>query len=521
MSAEIDIKELTGRLKERQEKARLGGGKERVDQQHAAGKLTARERIERLCDAGTFVELGLLARHRCTDFEMDKRELPADGVVTGYGLVNGRLVFIFSQDFTVMGGSVGRVHAEKICKIMDMALEAGAPIIGLNDSAGARIQEGVDALSGYGNIFFRNVKASGVVPQISAVMGPCAGGAVYSPALTDFIFMVKGTGQMFITGPDVTRAVTGQSVTMQDLGGATVHGETSGVADVVAENDEECLQKIKALLQHLPSNSSEPPPTATRRDDPRLEDEALANIIPTNPRRVYDMHEVIARVVDDGEFFEVKADFGKSVLTGFARLGGSTVGLVASQTKFLSGALDINASDKAAKFVRFCDSFNIPLVTLMDVPGFLPGIQQEHGGIIRHGAKMLYAYAEATVPKITVIVRKAYGGAYLAMCSKDLGADMVFALPTAEIAVMGPEGAVDIIHRREISSSSDPEGTRRQKIAEYREKFANPYNAAARGFVDDVISPQEIRPRLISALRALSKKKPLVGAPRKHGNTPL
>jgi len=521
MSSEIDVKEITQRLREREEKARLGGGKERIDQQHAAGKLTARERIERLCDAGTFVELGLLARHRCTDFEMDKRELPADGVVTGYGLVDGRLVFVFSQDFTVMGGSVGRVHAEKICKIMDMALEAGAPVIGLNDSAGARIQEGVDALSGYGNIFFRNVKASGIVPQISAIMGPCAGGAVYSPALTDFIFMVKGTSQMFITGPDVTRIVTGQSITMQELGGALVHSDVSGVADVVAENDEDCLQKIKALLQYLPSNSSEQPPVASKKDDASREDEALTNMIPTNPRKVYDMHNVVAHVFDYGEFFEIKAGFGRSVLTGFARLDGSTVGIVASQTRFLAGVLDINSSDKAAKFVRFCDSFNIPIITFVDVPGFMPGLQQEHGGIIRHGAKMLFAYAEATVPKITVIMRKAYGGAYLAMCSKDLGADIVYALPTAEIAVMGPESAVDIIYRREISSASDPENVRRQRIEEYREKFANPYQAAARGYVDLVISPQEIRPRLISALRALSKKKVPASAPRKHGNIPL
>jgi len=521
MVSEIDIRELTRKLREKQEAVRLGGGKERIDQQHAAGKLTARERVERLCDPDTFVELGLLVRHRCTDFGMDQRELPADAVVTGYGLVNGRLVFLFSQDFTVMGGSVGRVHAEKICKIMEMALEVGAPIVGLNDSAGARIQEGVDSLSGYGNIFFRNVRASGVVPQISAVMGPCAGGAVYSPALTDFVFIVKGTSQMFVTGPDVTRAVTGETVTMEELGGATIHGDVSGVADIVAENDDECLQKIKALLQYLPTNSSELPPVASQKDDPNRADEALADIIPTNPRKAYDMRSVIAHVVDYGEFFEVKPGFAKNILTGFARLDGNAAGIVASQPRFLSGVLDIDASDKAAKFIRFCDSFNIPLISLVDVPGFMPGTQQEHGGIIRHGAKMLFAFSEATVPKITVIVRKAYGGAYIAMCSKDLGADFVFALPTAEIAVMGPEGAVGIVFRREIGASSDPEGARRQKIEEYREKFANPFHAAARGYVDSVISPQEIRPKLISTLRMLSKKRTPPGLQRKHGNTPL
>lgn len=518
----ISMGEKIQQLRERFEKVRLGGGTSLIERQHAAGKLTARERVRTLCDEGSFTELGALVEHQCTDFGMEGREAPADGVVTGYGRVDGRLVFVYAQDFTVIGGSVGMAHAEKICKVIEMALEVGAPLIGLNDSAGARIQEGVDSLSGYGQIFYRNVAASGTVPQITAIMGPCAGGAVYSPALTDFVIVVNGTGYMFVTGPDVTRAATGREVTMEELGGADVHTKVSGVADFLVENDEECLQTIKRLLSYLPSNSQESPPQTPSNDDPDLVDDEIERLIPTNPRRAYDMRHVITRVVDGGEFFEVKRRFAPNILTGFTRLDGMAVGMVANQPRFLAGCLDIDASDKAARFIRFCDAFNIPLISLVDVPGFLPGVQQEHGGIIRHGAKMLYAYSEATVPKITLIMRKAYGGAYLAMCSRDLQADVVFALPTAEIAVMGPEGAVEFIYRRELASQECAEEARRRRIEEYREKFANPYRAAARGYVDAVIEPREIRPRFIGALRMLAGKRRMRGEVcGKHSNMPM
>ncbi len=512
----------TRELRARVAKIQLGGGADKIEKQHKSGKLTARERIERLCDKGSFTEIDMMVEHRCTDYDMDKKEVPADGVVTGYGRIGGRTVFLFAQDFTVIGGSVGRAHAEKICKIIDMALNVGAPVVGLNDSAGARIQEGVDALSGYGQIFYRNVAASGIIPQITAIMGPCAGGAVYSPALTDFIFIVRGTGQMFITGPDVTKAATGRDVKIDDLGGAVIHAKTSGVADFIAQNDVECLQEIRRLLEYMPLNNTEIPPVLPNEDDPNRVDDSLTDMISENPKRAYDMRTVIERVVDFGSLFEVKQEFAPNIITGFARLEGRTVGVVASQPKFLAGCLDINASDKAARFVRFCDAFNIPLVTFVDVPGFLPGVQQEQGGIIRHGAKLLYAYSEATVPKVTVVMRKAYGGAYLAMCSKDLGADIVFALPTAEVAVMGPEGAVGFIHRQELASSENPEELRSRMVEEYRQLFANPYRAAARGYVDAVVEPREIRPRLVEALRMLSSKRREGKGPwRKHGNTPL
>jgi len=451
---------------------------------------------------------------------MEKREVPAEGVVTGYGTIDGRRVYIFAQDFTVIGGTLGEMHGKKICKVMDMAMKAGAPIIGINDSGGARIQEGVDALAGYGEIFYRNTLASGVIPQITIVVGPCAGGAVYSPAITDFIFMVKDVSLMFITGPKVVKAVMGEDVTVEQLGGAEVHSQVSGTAHFIADNEEECMQIVKKLLSYLPPNNSEYPPTVDTGDDPNRMDESLADIIPTDPRKPYDMHDVIARVVDKGEFLEVFPHFAQNMITAFARLNGQTVGLLANQPKMLAGCLDINASDKAARFIRFCDDFNIPLVTLVDVPGYLPGTAQEHGGIIRHGAKMLFAYSEATVPKLTVILRKAYGGAYIGMCSRHLGADQVFAWPTAEIAVMGPEGAVEIVFKKEIEEAEKPEEAMQRKIQEYREKFANPYVAAARGYIDAVIDPRETRPQLIKALEATEGKRE-ARPQKKHGNIPL
>ncbi|SDF20595.1 methylmalonyl-CoA decarboxylase subunit alpha [Sporolituus thermophilus] len=506
------VQEKIQDLKKRQEKVKLGGGQKRIEKQHASGKLTARERIEKLLDPGSFVELDQFVRHRCTNFGMEKEEAPGEGVVTGYGTIDGRLVYVFAQDFTVVGGSLGEMHAAKIVKVQELAMKMGAPLIGLNDSGGARIQEAVDALSGYGKIFFRNTLASGVIPQISVIMGPCAGGAVYSPALTDFIFMVKNTSQMFITGPQVIKSVTAEEVTAEELGGAMTHNSVSGVAHFAAENDEDCLRQIRYLLSFLPSNNLEEPPVVDTGDDPNRMDESLNSLLPDNPNQPYNMKDVISRIVDNGEFYEVHAHYAQNIITCFARFDGQTVGIIANQPSVMAGCLDINASDKAARFIRFCDAFNIPLVNLVDVPGFLPGTGQEYGGIIRHGAKMLYAYSEATVPKVTVITRKAYGGSYLAMCSQDLGADQVLAWPTAEIAVMGPAGAANIIFR------GDPDA--KAKTEKYVEEFATPYKAAERGFVDMVIEPMETRPRIITALNMLATKREARPA-KKHGNIPL
>jgi acetyl-CoA carboxylase carboxyltransferase component len=503
---------MTKDLREREEKIKLGGGEDQIEKQHSAGKLTARERIEKLLDSNSFVEVNMFAKHRCTEFDMENKELPADGVVTGYGRIDGRLVFVFSQDFTVMGGSIGEMHAKKICDVIDLAVKTGAPLIGLYDSGGARVQEGIDALSGCGQIFYKNVIASGRIPQISAIMGPCAGAAAYSPALTDFIFMVKDTSYMFLTGPQVIKTYTGEDVAFDKLGGADIHTKVSGVADFVAENDEACLQKIRELLGFLPSNCFEYPAFVETGDNSI--EESTIDIDLTNHRKPYDMHEIIKPVVDNGYFFEIKQNFAQNILVGFSRLGGRTIGIVANQPNVLAGSLDADSSNKAARFIRFCDSFNIPIVTFVDVPGFLPGIQQEHLGVIKYGAKMLFAYSEATVPKITIIIRKAYGGAFLAMCSKDLGADQVFALPTAEIAVMGYEGAVNIIFKRE------GEEMRKQKIDEYRNKFANPYFAASKGHIDAVIELREIRSRLIGTLQMLSNKIE-ERSQKKHGIVPL
>jgi acetyl-CoA carboxylase carboxyltransferase component len=507
-------------LRELKEQAKLGGGPERIERQHRRGKLTARERLDLLLDENSFHELDLFVTHRCTDFEMEKRRILGDGVVTGYGTIDGRLVFVFSQDFTVFGGSLGLAHAEKICKIMDLAVKNGAPVIGLNDSGGARIQEGVVSLGGYADIFLRNVLASGVIPQVSAVMGPCAGGAVYSPAMTDFILMVKATSYMFVTGPDVVRTVTHEDVTFGELGGAMVHNTTSGVAHFATDSEEECLHLIRRLLSYIPQNNLEDPPYVEPTDDPLRMDEALDTIVPDSPTKPYDIKEVIRWVVDDGEFLEVQAHYAQNIVVGFARLNGRSVGLVAQQPAVLAGCLDINSSDKAARFVRFCDCFNIPLITFEDVPGFLPGVAQEHGGIIRHGAKLLYAYCEATVPKITVVTRKAYGGAYDVMSSKHVRGDINYAWPTAEVAVMGPDGAVNIIFRKELAEAEDPEVARARRVQEYREKFAHPYVAASWGYIDDVIEPRETRPRLISALEMLQNKRDS-NPPKKHGNIPL
>ncbi|OYT15668.1 MAG: methylmalonyl-CoA carboxyltransferase [Bacteroidetes bacterium 4572_77] len=506
-------------LRERKEKILLGGGEKRIEKQHAKGKLTARERINLLFDEGSFVEIDAFVKHRCTNFGMEKVDAPAEGVVTGYGKVDGRLVYAYSQDFTVVGGSLGEMHAAKICKVLDNAMKVGAPVVGINDSGGARIQEAVDALSGYGKIFYRNTLASGVIPQITAIMGPCAGGAVYSPALTDFTFMVDKTSQMFITGPQVIKTVTGEEVSAEALGGAMTHNRTSGVAHFVSSNDEECISEIRRLIAFLPSNNME---TAPRFDGGEINVtiEELNSIIPDSPNKPYDMHEVIKLIVDNADFFEYQPYFAQNIITGFARINGESVGIIANQPKVLAGCLDINASDKAARFVRTCDAFNIPLLNIVDVPGFLPGTSQEYGGIIRHGAKMLYAYSEATVPKISLIVRKAYGGSYLAMCSKDLGADIVLAWPSAEIAVMGPQGAANIIFRKEISSADDPVAMRSKMIDDYTNEFATPYKAAERGFVDDVIEPSTTRPRLIDAFDMLRSKR-VEMPPKKHGNIPL
>lgn len=494
------------------ERIHMGGGQARIDSQHKKGKMTARERLAKLFDDGSFVEIGALVKHRCVNFGQDKKDLPGEGVVTGYGTVDGKLVYAFAQDFTVEGGSLGEMHASKIVRVLQLSLKMGAPCVGLCDSGGARIQEAVDALAGYGRIFFENTIASGVVPQISAIMGPSAGGAVYSPALTDFIYMVKNTSQMFITGPAVVKSVTGEDVTAEQLGGAMTHNSVSGVAHFIAENDEDCLGQIRYLLSFLPSNNMEEAPIVDTGDDPMRMDEALDTLLPDNSNAAYDMYDVIRMIVDNGEYYDVLQHYAKNIITCFARFDGQTVGIIANQPKFMAGCLDINASDKSSRFIRFCDAFNIPVVNLVDVPGFLPGVQQEYGGIIRHGAKMLFAYSEATVPKITVITRKAYGGSYLAMCSQDLGADQVFAWPTAEIAVMGPAGAANIIFRK------DPD--KDQKTAEYVEEFATPYKAAERGFVDAVIEPKQTRPYIINALAMLASKREARPA-KKHANIPL
>jgi len=508
------------KLEQLRQEALLGGGLKRIEQQHQKGKYTARERLDLLLDPGTFEEVDAFVTHRSTDFGLDKQRILGDGVVTGYGRMDGRLVFVFAQDFTVFGGSLSEAHAAKICKIMDMATKVGAPIIGLNDSGGARIQEGVISLDGYAQVFARNVLTSGVVPQISVIMGPCAGGAVYSPALTDFIFMVKGTSHMFITGPDVIKAVTHEDVTFEQLGGAMTHNSISGVAHFAASNEEECLHLVRQLLSYIPSNNVEDPPRVAPTDAPMRMDEELNSIVPEDPGRPYDMKEVIRHVFDNGEFFEVQEHYAKNIVVGFARLNGRSVGIVAQQPDVLAGVLDINASVKGARFVRFCDCFNIPNITFEDVPGFLPGVQQEYGGIIKHGAKLLYAYCEATVPKITVITRKAYGGAYCVMNSRSIRGDVHYAWPTAEIAVMGPDGAVNILFGREIAAAPDPAAKRQQLIAEYTEKLANPYVAAARGLIDAVIEPYETRPKLVAALEMLANKRDTNPA-KKHGNIPL
>ena len=507
-------------LQYRRSQIEKGGGEAKIKKQHEANKLTARERICKLLDEGSFVEIDAFVTHRCADFGMDCVEAPGEGVVTGYGTVDGRLTYVYAQDFTVIGGSLGEMHAKKICKVMDMAAKMGAPIIGMNDSGGARIQEGIDALSGFGEIFFRNTRNSGVIPQISVIMGPCAGGAVYSPAITDFIFMVDKTSQMFITGPQVIKSVTGEDVTADDLGGSKVHAEKSGVAHFTAASDEECIAQIRKLLSFLPSNNLEGTPVSEVTDEINRVSEALTTIVPDEPTKAYDVKNVITQIADNGDFFEVQKDFAQNIVVGFVKMNGISVGIVANQPKVMAGSLDINSSDKAARFIRFCDSFNIPLVTLTDVPGYFPGVDQEQGGIIRHGAKLLYAYSEATVPKINVILRKAYGGAYIAMSSKHVGADMVMAWPTAEIAVMGPEGAANIIFKKDIANSADPINTRAEKIQEYRNRFASPYVAAARGYVDDVIEPDSTRPRIIAALEMLMSKRDSLPA-KKHGNLPV
>lgn len=502
------------------QKARMGGGEKRIEKQHQKGKLTARERIETLLDDGSFVEIDRFVIHQCHDFGMERSRVLGDGVVTGYGTIDSRLVYVFAQDFTVFGGSLGEMHARKICKIMDLALKTGAPIIGLNDSGGARIQEGVSSLGGYAEIFWRNVMASGVIPQISAIMGPCAGGAVYSPAMTDFILMVDQISHMFITGPEVIKTVTKEDVTFETLGGAQTHSRRSGVAHFSCKNEQACFDTIRTLLGFIPQNNMEDPPRQPCDDDPVRMDAELNTIVPGNPEKPYDMKEVILKIVDKDTFLEIHEDFAMNIIVGFARLNGYAVGIVANQPQVLAGVLDISASEKGARFVRFCDAFNIPLLTFVDVPGFLPGTDQEWGGIIKHGAQLLYAFCEATVPKITVITRKAYGGAYDVMNSKHVRADFNLAWPTAEIAVMGPQGAVNIIFRDEVSQAKDPRTAMDTRVTEYRAKFANPYIAAEKGYIDDVCEPRETRPRLISALRMLETKRQSL-PPKKHGNIPL
>jgi propionyl-CoA carboxylase beta chain len=516
----MSLEQRLEELRSRNEAAELAGGRDRVERQHKAGKKTARERLELLLDKGSFAEMDRLVMHQSRDFGMDAQRVPGDGVVTGSGRIHGRPVFVFAQDFTVFGGSLSEAYARKICKIMDLALKAGVPVIGLNDSGGARIQEGVVSLAGYADIFLRNTLASGVIPQISAIMGPCAGGAVYSPAITDFVFMVKHSSYMFVTGPDVIKAVTHEEVSFEDLGGAEAHGTRSGVAHFAAEGEDECLALIRELMTFLPQNNLEDPPVRQTLDPPDRVDEELQTAVPDQPNKPYDIKDIVRPVLDDRYFFEVQADYAPNIVIGFGRLNGRPVGVVANQPAHLAGCLDISASLKAARFVRFCDCFNVPLVTFEDVPGFLPGTAQEHGGIIKHGAKLLFAYCEATVPKLTVITRKAYGGAYCVMSSKHIRGDANFAYPTAEIAVMGPDAAVNILFKREMDGAADPVALKDEKTREYRERFANPYAAAERGYVDEVIEPRDTRRRLIQALEVLHTKRDQ-NPPKKHGNIPL
>ena len=516
MEMDDKIKEL----EKRNQEADLGGGPDRIEQQHNKGKMTARERIEYFLDKGSFEELDKFVIHRCHDFGMEDKRFPGDGVVTGYGTVNGRKIFVYAQDFTVLGGSLSETVGKKICKVQDMAVKAGAPIVGLNDSGGARIQEGVASLAGYGEIFRRNVHASGVVPQISVIMGPCAGGAVYSPALTDFIFMVKKSSNMFITGPQVIKAVTSEEVSAEELGGAMTQNTKSGVAHFAEDSDKDALDRVKELLGYLPQNFRETTPVAECSDDPARTDKSLNDIVPPNPRLPYDILAIIRPVLDDQQFLEVHQHYAKNMVVGFGRLNGLSVGIIANQPRFLAGCLDIDASMKCARFVRTCDAFNIPLITFVDVPGYLPGVNQEYGGIIKHGAKIIYAYCEATVPKITVIARKAYGGAYIAMSSKHFEADINYAYPSAEIAVMGPEGACNIVFRKEIAEADDPEATRKKMVEEYRDNFASPFKAAELGYIDHIILPENTRPRLIKALMMLRNKR-VTGPEKRHGNSPL
>jgi acetyl-CoA carboxylase carboxyltransferase component len=514
------VAERLRELKEKEAQIKGMGGAKAVEKQHLSGKLTARERLDLFFDPGTFRETDIFVSHRCVNFGMEAVEIPADGVVTGFGKVNGRIVYAFAQDFTSRAGSLGEMHSKKICKVMDLALKAGAPFVGFNDSGGARIQEGVDSLSAYGQIFYRNAIASGVIPQISAIMGPTAGGAVYSPAMTDFIFMVQNTSYMFITGPDVIKSVTGEEISFEDLGGAMTHNTKSGVAHFACESDADAIGEIKRLLSFLPNNNLEDPPVVPCDDPATREEPALDVIVPDSPRASYDMHAVIKAIVDDGDVFEPHAHYAQNIITALARLSGRPVGIIANQPQVLAGCLDVDAADKATRFIRFCDAFNVPLLTIADVPGYLPGSEQEWRGIIRHGAKLLWCYSEATVPKLTLITRKDYGGSYLAMCSRDLGADMVFAWPSAEIAVMGASGAANVIFRKEIKAAPDPAAKRQEIIENYENLLYNPYIAASRGFVDQVILPRETRPRLIEALEALSGKREVL-PPKKHGNIPV
>ncbi len=516
----MSTNEKIRQLQEKKEKIRIGGGQKGIEKQHTNGKYTARERIDMLLDPDSFQELSMFVANRSTDLGMADKEVPGEGVVVGYGTINNRLVYVFSQDFTVMGGSLGEAHAQKIVKVMDLALKNGAPLIGVNDSGGARIQEGVDALNGYGNIFFRNTISSGVIPQISVILGPSAGGAVYSPAITDFIFMVNGISKMFITGPSVIKAVTGEEISDEALGGAVTHNRLSGNAHFMAQTEEECFAMIRALIDYIPSNNQEEAPRYENLDSPGRKTPELMDIVPAGAKQAYDMLDVIHSIVDADSFMEVHPHYAENITVGFGRLNGRTIGIIANNPKFIAGCLDINASDKAARFIRFCDAFNIPLLTLVDTPGYLPGTEQEYGGIIRHGAKLLYAYSEATVPKMTLIVRKAYGGAYLGMCSQSLGADIVYAWPIAEIAVMGPEGAANIIYRKEIAKAANPEEERQAKIDEYRNQFSNPYVAASRGMIDDVIDIADTRIALVNALEMLQNKREH-RPPKKHGNIPL
>jgi propionyl-CoA carboxylase beta chain len=514
------LKENLDQLERLHHDAELGGGEERIERQHASGRLTARERVEALLDPGSFVETDKFKTHRCTDFDMQRKKVPGDGVVTGYGTIDGRLVYVFSQDFTVFGGSLSGAYAEKVCKVMDLAMKTGAPVIGLNDGGGARIQEGVVSLAGYADIFQRNVMSSGVIPQISAMMGPCAGGGVYSPAMTDFILIVDKTSYMFITGPDVIKTVTHEEVTKEDLGGAFTHSTRSGVAHFAARSEAEGIAVIRELLSYIPSNNLDDPPFVATSDDPSRRDDRLRTLVPDNPNKPYDMKELITAVVDDRHFFEVQREYAKNIIIGFARLGGRSVGIIANQPAFLAGCLDIDASRKAGRFVRFCDCFNIPIITFVDVPGFLPGTAQEYGGIITHGAKLLFAFCEATVPKITVITRKAYGGAYVVMSSKHIRGDLNFAYPTAEIAVMGPEAAVNIVFRNELDRADDAIKEKDRLVNDYRRTFANPFKAAELGYIDEIIMPEDTRPKLIRGLEILQNKRDK-NPPKKHGNIPL